>query len=250
MAEENEIYTADDRLIVALDVDSFDKMKALVDELGDLISYYKVGMELYYSAGSDTIRYLKEHGKKVFLDLKLHDIPNTVGHSVASVTRLGVNLITVHAAGGRAMMQAATRYAKITADELGVERPKILAVTVLTSFDDQGWQEVGGHLPIQEHVLELAALAKSSGVDGVVASPREAGSIREMAGKDDFLIVTPGIRPSFAQTDDQKRIATPSQAFKDGSSMLVIGRPITQAIDPCAAARLILKEIKGQPAPH
>lgn len=244
MAEENEIYTADDRLIVALDVDSFDKMKALVDELGDLVSYYKVGMELYYSAGSDTIRYLKEHGKKVFLDLKLHDIPNTVGHSVASVTRLGVNLITVHAAGGRAMMQAATRYAKITADELGVERPKILAVTVLTSFDDQGWQEVGGHLPIQEHVLELAALAKSSGVDGVVASPREAGSIREMAGKDDFLIVTPGIRPSFAQTDDQKRIATPSQAFKDGSSMLVIGRPITQAIDPCAAARLILKEIK------
>lgn len=244
MAEENEIYTADDRLIVALDVDSFDKMKALVDELGDLISYYKVGMELYYSAGSDTIRYLKEHGKKVFLDLKLHDIPNTVGHSVASVTRLGVNLITVHAAGGRAMMQAASRYAKITADELGVERPKILAVTVLTSFDDQGWQEVGGHLPIQEHVLELAALAKSSGVDGVVASPKEAGSIREMAGKDDFLIVTPGIRPSFAQTDDQKRIATPSQAFKDGSSMLVIGRPITQAIDPCAAARLILKEIK------
>lgn len=244
MAEEKEIYTADDRLIVALDVDSFDKMKALVDELGDLISYYKVGMELYYSAGSDTIRYLKEHGKKVFLDLKLHDIPNTVGHSVASVTRLGVNLITVHAAGGRAMMQAATRYAKITADELGVERPKILAVTVLTSFDDQGWQEVGGHLPIQEHVLELAALAKSSGVDGVVASPKEAGSIREMAGKDDFLIVTPGIRPSFAQTDDQKRIATPSQAFKDGSSMLVIGRPITQAIDPCAAARLILKEIK------
>ena len=244
MAEENEIYTADDRLIVALDVDSFDKMKALVDELGDLISYYKVGMELYYSAGSDTIRYLKEHGKKVFLDLKLHDIPNTVGHSVASVTRLGVNLITIHAAGGRAMMQAAARYAKITADELGVERPKILAVTVLTSFDDQGWQEVGGHLPIQEHVLELAALAKSSGVDGVVASPKESGSIREMAGKDDFLIVTPGIRPSFAQTDDQKRIATPSQAFKDGSSMLVIGRPITQAIDPCAAARLILKEIK------
>ena len=244
MTEENEIYTADDRLIVALDVDSFDKMKALVDELGDLISYYKVGMELYYSAGSDTIRYLKEHGKKVFLDLKLHGILNTVGHSVASVTRLGVNLITVHAAGGRAMMQAATRYAKITADELGVERPKILAVTVLTSFDDQGWQEVGGHLPIQEHVLELASLAKSYGVDGVVASPKEAGSIREMAGKDDFLIVTPGIRPSFAQTDDQKRIATPSQAFKDGSSMLVIGRPITQAIDPCAAARLILKEIK------
>lgn len=243
MEEKEEVYTADDRLIVALDVDSFDKMKALVDELGDLVSYYKVGMELYYSAGSETIHYLKEHGKKVFLDLKLHDIPNTVGHSVASVTRLGVNLITVHASGGRAMMQAAARYARITAEELGVERPKILAVTVLTSFDDQGWQEVGGHLPIQDHVLELAELAKESGVDGVVASPKEASSIRKMAG-DDFLIVTPGIRPAFAQTDDQKRIATPSEAFKDGSSMLVIGRPITQAIDPCAAARLILKEIK------
>ena len=243
MEEEKEIYKADDRLIVALDVDSFDSMKALVDELGDLVSYYKVGMELYYSAGSATIHYLKEHGKKVFLDLKLHDIPNTVGHSVASVTRLGVNLITVHAGGGRAMMQAAARYAKITADELGVERPKILAVTVLTSFDDKGWQEIGGHLPIQDHVLELASLAKEAGVDGVVASPKEATSIREMAG-DDFLIVTPGIRPAFAQTVDQKRIATPSQAFKDGASMLVIGRPITQAIDPKAATRLILKEIK------
>ncbi len=240
---EQELYKADDRLIVALDVDSFEKMKDLVDQLGDLVSYYKVGMELYYSAGSEAIRYLKEHGKKVFLDLKLHDIPNTVGHSVASVTRLGVNLITVHAGGGRQMMHEAARYAKITADELGVERPKILAVTVLTSFDDQGWQEVGGHLPIEEHVLELAQLAKSSGVDGVVASPRESSFIREAVG-DDFLIVTPGIRPSFAQTDDQKRIATPSKAFKDGSSMLVIGRPITQAIDPCAATRLILKEIK------
>lgn len=243
MSEDKELYTADDRLIVALDVDSFDKMKALVDELGDLVSFYKVGMELYYSAGSETIHYLKEHGKKVFLDLKLHDIPNTVGHSVASVTRLGVNLITVHAGGGRAMMQAAARYARITAEELGVERPKILAVTVLTSFDDQGWQEVGGHLPIEEHVLDLAKLAKDSGVDGVVASPKEASFIRKAAGED-FLICTPGIRPSFAQTDDQKRIATPSQAFRNGSSVLVIGRPITQAIDPCAAARLILKEIK------
>lgn len=243
MDDRDEIYTADDRLIVALDVDSFDKMKILVDELGDLVTFYKVGMELYYSAGSEAIRYLKEHNKKVFLDLKLHDIPNTVGHSVASVTRLGVNLITVHAGGGRAMMQAAARYAKITADELGVERPKILAVTVLTSFDDQGWQEIGGHLPIQDHVLELAELARESGVDGVVASPKEASFIRQKAGND-FLIVTPGIRPAFAQTDDQKRIATPSTAFKDGASMLVIGRPITQAVDPCAATRLILKEIK------
>ena len=231
-------------VIIALDFPSAEETYRFLDQFTGRKPFVKIGMELFYAEGPQIVREIKKRGHKVFLDLKLHDIPNTVGHSVASVTRLGVNLITVHAAGGRAMMQAATRYAKITADELGVERPKILAVTVLTSFDDQGWQEVGGHLPIQEHVLELASLAKSSGVDGVVASPREAGSIREMAGKDDFLIVTPGIRPSFAQTDDQKRIATPSQAFKDGSSMLVIGRPITQAIDPCAAARLILKEIK------
>ena len=231
-----------EKRIIALDYSSQEEALALVGVLGEEAAYYKVGMELFYSSGGDIVRHLKAAGKKVFLDLKLHDIPNTVGHSVASVTRLGVNLITVHAGGGRAMMQAAARYAKITADELEVERPKILAVTVLTSFDDKGWQEIGGHLPIQDHVLELASLAKEAGVDGVVASPKEATSIREMAG-DDFLIVTPGIRPAFAQTDDQKRIATPSQAFKDGASMLVIGRPITQAIDPKAATRLILKEI-------
>lgn len=240
---DREELMADARLIVALDVDTFEKMKALVDELGELVSYYKVGMELYYGAGRKTIRYLREKGKKIFLDLKLHDIPNTVGHSVASVTRLGVNMVTVHAGGGRAMMQAASRYARITADELGVERPKILAVTVLTSFDDQLWQEVGGHLPIQDHALQLALLSKDSGVDGVVASPKEASMIHKAGGKD-FLIVTPGIRPAFAQTDDQKRIATPSEALNDGASMLVIGRPITQAVDPSAAVRLILQEIK------
>lgn len=234
---------ADDRLIVALDVDTFEKMTALVESLGDSISFYKVGMELYYGAGRKTVRYLRENGKKIFLDLKLHDIPNTVGHSVASVTRLGVNLITVHAQGGRAMMEAAARSAWITAEELGVERPKVLAVTVLTSFDDQGWEEIGGHLPIQEHVLRLAKLAKESGVDGVIASPREAAAIREACGPD-FLIVTPGIRPAFAQTDDQRRIATPSQAIADGSSQLVIGRPITQAVNPTAAVRLILDEMR------
>lgn len=234
---------ADDRLIVALDVDTFDKMTALVEKLEDSISFYKVGMELYYGAGRKTVRYLRENGKKIFLDLKLHDIPNTVGHSVASVTRLGVNLLTVHAQGGRAMMEAAARSAWITAEELGVERPKILAVTVLTSFDDKGWEEIGGQLPIQEHVLRLAKLAKESGVDGVVASPREASAIRELCGED-FLIVTPGIRPAFAQTDDQRRIATPAEALADGSTHLVIGRPITRAVDPKAAVRLILEEMR------
>lgn len=238
-----EEYKADDRLIVALDVDSFDKMTAMVEKLGDLVSYYKIGMELYYSAGGKTIQYLHSKGKKIFLDLKLYDIPNTVGRTVASLTRLGVNMITVHAGGGRAMMKAAVRNAKITADELGAEPPKILAVTVLTSFDEDGWKEAGGQLPIQKHVLKLARLADASGADGVIASPKEAALIRKSAGKD-FLIVTPGIRPVFAQTDDQRRVATPSQALNNGASMLVIGRPVTQAADPCAACRLILKEIK------
>lgn len=243
MGSLQEEYRADDRLIVALDVSSFDKMTALVEKLDDLVSYYKVGMELYYSAGQKTIRYLRSKGKKIFLDLKLYDIPNTVGRSTAVLTRLGVNMITIHAGGGRAMMEAAAVNAKNTAHELGIEPPKILAVTVLTSFDDEGWKETGGQLPIQDSVLKLARLADASGADGVIASPREAMLIRKSAGKD-FLIVTPGIRPVFAQNDDQRRIATPSRALNNGASMLVIGRPITQAADPCAACRLILKEIK------
>ena len=243
MSEEKEIYTADDRLIVALDVDSFDKMKALVDELGDLISYYKVGMELYYSAGSDTIRYLKEHGKKVFLDLKLHDIPNTVGHSVASVTRLGVNLITVHAAGGRAMMQAATRYAKITADELGVERPKILAVTVLTSFGADQVTELQYSGSVNDLVLQRAKTVLGLGCHGVVCSAQEASFLRRELGQD-FCMVTPGIRPAGADPGDQQRIATPGQAIADGADYLVIGRPIREAADPEASIAAILKEIQ------
>ena len=230
-------------VIVACDFSSAQATFDFLDKFTEEKPFVKIGMELYYAEGPSIVREIKKRGHKIFLDLKLHDIPNTVGHSVASVTRLGVNLITVHAQGGRAMMEAAARSAWITAEELGVERPKVLAVTVLTSFDDQGWEEIGGHLPIQEHVLRLAKLAKESGVDGVIASPREAAAIREACGPD-FLIVTPGIRPAFAQTDDQRRIATPSQALADGSSQLVIGRPITQAVNPTAAVRLILDEMR------
>ena len=170
---------------------------------------------MFYSAGSQAVTYLKEKGKHVFLDLKLHDIPNTVEHSIAAVARLGADLITVHAAGGREMMEAAVRGASEAAKESGRPRPKILAVTVLTSFDDKGWAETGGQLPILNHVLRLAKLAHESGVDGVVASPREAAAIREICGEP-FEIVTPGIRPSFAQSNDQKRIATPSEHFRMG----------------------------------
>ena len=234
---------ADDRLIVALDVSSMDAMKSIVTSLGDSVSYYKVGMELFYAAGEQTVAYLREQNKSVFLDLKLHDIPNTVAHGIKSLTRLGAKLITIHSQGGKVMMEAAMKAAKEQAEELHIERPKLLAITALTSFDDENWSAIGGSLPISDHVVRLAKLAKEAGVDGVVASPLEAKLIREACGED-FLIVTPGIRPSFAATNDQKRIATPSSALQDGASRIVVGRPITQAKNPKEAVRLIIEEME------
>lgn len=235
---------ADDRLIVALDVSTMDAMKSIVSSLGDSVNFYKVGMELFYAEGDQTVRYLQEHGKHVFLDLKLHDIPNTVAHGVSSLTRLGANLITIHGQGGPIMMKAAAEAARESAEKLGIERPKLLAITVLTSFDDESWTSIGGQLPIADQVIRLAKLAKESGMDGVVCSALEAKMIREACGPD-FLIVTPGIRPFFAATNDQKRIATPSSALQDGASRLVIGRPITQAEHPQEAVRLIIEEMES-----
>ena len=150
---------ADDRLIVALDVSTMDAMKSIVSSLGDSVSFYKVGMELFYAEGDQTVRYLQEHGKHVFLDLKLHDIPNTVAHGVSSLTRLGANLITIHGQGGPIMMKAAAEAARESAEKLGIERPKLLAITVLTSFDDKSWTSIGGQLPIADQVIRLAKLA-------------------------------------------------------------------------------------------
>ena len=235
---------ADDRLIVALDVSTMDEVKAIVTSLGDSVSFYKVGMELFYAEGEKTIRYLQEQGKHVFLDLKLHDIPNTVSHGVSSLTYVGANLITIHGQGGPVMMKAAVQAARESAEKLGVERPKLLAITVLTSFDEEAWTATGGQLPISDQVIRLAKLAKECGMDGVVCSALEAKMIRQACGED-FLIVTPGIRPSFATTDDQKRIATPASALQDGASRLVIGRPITQAKEPREAVRLIIEEMES-----
>lgn len=235
---------ADDRIIAALDVSSLDELKKLVETLGDSVSFYKVGMELFYSVGPDAVRYLKEQGKHVFLDLKVHDIPNTVGQSIRALTRLGADLMTLHGTGGKAMMEAAAMAVREEAARLQIERPRLLAVTILTSIDETAWQEIGGKDDIARSVKRLAKLAKESGIDGTVSSPYEAKEIREMNGSD-FLIVTPGIRPSFAVANDQKRFTTPSQALRDGASHLVIGRPITKAADPKAAAIKILEEIQG-----
>lgn len=235
---------ANDRIITALDVHSLDDMKKLVETLGDSVSFYKVGMELFYSAGPDAVRYLKDQGKHVFLDLKVHDIPNTVAQSIRALTRLGADLMTLHGTGGRAMMEAAADAVRDEAAKLNIERPRLLAVTVLTSIDEEAWKEIGGKYSIAESVKNLAKLAKEAGIDGTVSSPYEAREIREMNGPD-FLIVTPGIRPTFAVANDQKRFTTPFQALRDGASHLVIGRPITKAADPKEAAQKILAEIQG-----
>ena len=235
---------ARDRLISALDFPTFDEAKALVEELGDAVTFYKVGMELFYGAGPDIIRYLKEKDKKVFLDLKLQDIPNTVAHSLAVLTRLGADIMNVHAVGGSKMMAEGMKAVKEAAAELGRPAPKLIAVTVLTSMDEAQWKPLNYARPIGEEVLDLAALTKESGLDGVVASPREAAGIRERCGKD-FLIVTPGVRPAWAASNDQSRIATPAAAIGNGSTHLVVGRPITRADNKQEAVRKILEEMEG-----
>lgn len=234
---------SDNRLIVALDVHTMDDVRSLVSTLGDTVTYYKVGMELFYSVGPDVVRLLKEQGKHVFLDLKLHDIPNTVAGGLASLMGLGADIVNVHASGGYTMMKTAATKLHAAAAEQGIPCPKIIGVTVLTSMNEDDWAKLGETEPMADRVTRLAKLAKAAGLDGVVASPQEAASICEACG-DDFLIVTPGVRPAGASLDDQSRIATPAQALQNGATHLVIGRPIRAAKDPKAAALAILKEME------
>ena len=231
----------DERLIVALDVHTFDDVKKLVGSLGDSVGFYKVGMELFYSVGAGVVEWLKAHDKKVFLDLKLHDIPNTVAGGLCSLMNLGADILNVHASGGFTMMKTAAEALHKESERLGVERPKLIAITVLTSINQAEWC---GALKISEQVVEFARQAKSAGLDGVVASPQEASLIREACGEN-FLIVTPGIRPAGADINDQQRISTPAIALRNGATHLVIGRPIRAAKSPREAALKILAEIKG-----
>lgn len=233
----------DKRLIVALDVPNMAKLSNLVIGLGESVTYYKVGMELFYSCGAEVIRYLKGNGKSIFLDLKLHDIPNTVGSSLAALTELGVDMLNVHATGGYQMMQFAAQTVKARAAELGIKAPKLIAVTVLTSISPEEWQELNYAESISAQVIHLAKLAKKAGLDGVVASPQEAAAIRAACGEE-FLIVTPGIRPAGSELNDQSRIATPKAALENGATHLVIGRPITKATDLKQAVQAIVKEMQ------
>lgn len=233
-----------DKLIVALDYSAEEPVKQLVTSLADSVSYYKVGMELYYSVGESIIQYLKQQHKNVFLDLKLYDIPNTVAKGLSALTRLGADMMNVHASGGSLMMRKAAEAVANEADRLSIVRPKVIAVTILTSMSQEQWGEMGHTSEIRDQVVRLALLAKENGMDGVVASPQEAAAIRSVCG-DDFLIVTPGVRPIGAAVNDQSRIATPASALRQGSTHLVIGRPITAATDGQAAAKAIIEEMEG-----
>jgi len=236
----------DKRLIVALDVDKKEKALHLVDALSPEVAVFKVGLELFSSCGPEIVADIRKRGRDVFLDLKFHDIPNTVGRAAAAVTGLGAFMFNVHALGGFEMMQRAAKDTRHKAETLKTPRPKILAVTVLTSMDAEALKKIGIDGNMDEQVLKLAKLAREAGLDGVVASPKEASFIRKALGKD-FIIVTPGIRPSAAEgsetSDDQKRISTPKDALSAGADYIVVGRPITEAADPLQAAKEILKEM-------
>ncbi|WP_315306041.1 orotidine-5'-phosphate decarboxylase [Selenomonas noxia] len=234
---------ADDQLIAALDVHTRSEAEVLVQRLGESVGYYKVGMELFYALGGDMVLWLKNEGKRVFLDLKLHDIPNTVGNGLCSLLRLRPDILNVHTAGGLRMMKAGAEALHREAEAQGIPCPKLIGVTVLTSMDAEDWRGLGHTGTIADAVLRRAQLAQEAGLDGVVASPAETLEIRRTCG-DDFLIVTPGIRPAGVGNDDQRRVMTPAGAIRAGASQIVVGRAISGATDPRAAAELILKEME------
>jgi len=230
-------------ILVALDVPTAAQALALADTLRGVVGGYKIGSQLFTSEGPSIVRTMVDRGDRVFLDLKFHDIPNTVRGSVTAATGLGVWMVNVHAAGGRPMMDAAREAAEKAAGQ-GRPRPLVIAVTVLTSLDAATLASVGVSRDPLAQVRHLATLARDAGLDGVVASPQETRAIRDACGPD-FIVVTPGIRGGGAQTgkDDQQRTLSPAEAMSAGSSYLVIGRPITGAADPRAAAEAILSEL-------
>lgn len=227
-----------DKIIIALDVNTLKEEERLLDILSPEAQIFKIGMELFYSCGSKALDLVKKYDKDIFLDLKFHDIPNTVYAASKAAVRFGVFMFNVHASGGIEMMKKAVEAAEEESEKLGISRPNILGVTVLTSIDKEALKRSGVNKSPEEQVLNLARLAKDAGLDGVVASPEEISAIRKTMGRD-FLIVTPGVRPAGSDAGDQKRVATPKEAFERGADYIVIGRPVTKAKDPVKAIRSI-----------
>jgi len=234
-----------EKLIVALDVPTAAEARALVATLRDAVGMFKIGSQLFTTAGPEIVKEIIESGARVFLDLKFHDIPVQVVGAARAATQLGVSMFTVHASGGTEMMRRAAEVVTETAARTGLARPRVVAVTVLTSVDSVTLSEIGIASSPMEWVLRLATLAAASGLDGVVASPLEAQALRSSLTKPGFLLVTPGVRPAGGPLDDQKRVTTPSAALRAGADYLVIGRPITGAKDPLAAVQTILAELEN-----
>lgn len=229
-----------ERIFCAVDTDDLDDATGLAGQLAGAVGGLKIGLQFFTAQGPAGVRQIAETGAPIFLDLKLHDIPNTVAGAVRSACALRPSLITVHAAGGAAMMRAAAA-AILRASDIGA-RPMLIAVTVLTSFDDEDLGNVGYHGSVQDQAVRMASLAQTCGMDGVVASAYEIEALRRTCGPD-FKLVVPGIRPGWATADDQKRVVTPAEAIRRGADYLVIGRPITRADDPRAAAERIAAEL-------
>jgi orotidine-5'-phosphate decarboxylase len=226
---------AKDKIIVPLDVPTVDAARRLVRQLGGIIGFFKVGCQLFTAAGPSIVEEIKTSGSKVFLDLKFHDIPNTVCHAVESACALGVDMLTIHLSGGRSMCRAAVA-------GKGDGKALVLGVTVLTSLTDEEVGEVGFRAPVKDQVMLLANLAKEVGITGLVASPQELTILRNRFGSF-FSVVVPGIRPEWSKADDQKRTMLPSEALREGADYLVIGRPITAAEVPREAAKRMIDEI-------
>jgi orotidine-5'-phosphate decarboxylase len=236
---------ARDRLIIALDVDNPDLALELFDALRDVAGMFKVGSQLFTAAGPAIVKQIVAKGGRVFLDLKFHDIPNTVAAAAVQATRLGVSIFNMHASGGAEMMKRAYEAVQETAARENLTPPKVIAVTLLTSLDEKYLLDLGVKKEPKTFVAELAALAAECGLDGVVASPQEIKIIREKVSQPNFLIVTPGVRFTRDQTDDQKRTMTAADAVRDGADYLVVGRPILNAEDPAKAAEAIADEIES-----
>jgi orotidine-5'-phosphate decarboxylase len=233
------------KLIVALDVDNTQKARELLNALRGVAGMFKIGMQLFNAAGPAFVREIISSGERVFLDLKYHDIPNTVALASVEAVRLGVSIFNLHAAGGSEMMRRTAEAVAECAHAEGLVRPQVIAVTVLTSANETTLAEIGYTLGPGELVSRLALLAEASGMDGVVASPREISIICAAVKKADFIVVTPGVRPANAALFDQKRVTTPREAIVAGADYIVVGRPIIDAPDPAQAAQQILTEMQS-----
>jgi len=232
-----------DRLIVALDVDSLEQAKKLVQLLAGEVGMFKIGKQLFTHAGPQAVQLIQELGGEIFLDLKFHDIPTTVAKAAIEATRLGVKMFNVHASGSLEMMRLTVKEVERVCRQEKLRRPIMLAVTVLTSLNQDDLQRVGVDHQVVDQVVRLALLTKEAAMDGVVASPHEVAVIRKACGRS-FVIVTPGIRPNDGNRDDQQRVMTPLNAVRGGVDYVVVGRPILEAGDPVAAARAIVAEME------